>query len=179
MSDSNDEMDAEDRPVARRGRPSAYRPEFVAQAAKLAKLGATDADLADFFEVSVVTIWSWKTRHGDFLSALKAGKDEADDRVERSLYARATGYTFDSLKIFCTKDGEVIEHEFKAHVPPDVVACIFWLKNRRPAEWRDKHEVDLSGSLSLKQIDSSMSPREAAEQYALTLRDVTPARAPE
>jgi hypothetical protein len=30
----------------------------------------------------------------------------------------------------------------RKHVPPDTAACIFWLKNRRPALWRDRHEID-------------------------------------
>jgi len=33
----------------------------------------------------------------------------------------------------------------KKHVAPDVTACIFWLKNRRPAEWRDKVQQEISG----------------------------------
>lgn len=43
-------------------------------------------------------------------------------------------------------------------VPPDTTAAIFWLKNRKPNEWRDRKETQLSGSLDtntrpLEQID--------------------------
>lgn len=34
-------------------------------------------------------------------------------------------------------------------VPPDTTAAIFWLKNRKPEEWRDKHETGLSGGLNV------------------------------
>ncbi|KRL31179.1 hypothetical protein FD33_GL002239 [Companilactobacillus paralimentarius DSM 13238 = JCM 10415] len=34
-------------------------------------------------------------------------------------------------------------------VPPDTTAAIFWLKNRKPEEWRDKHETELSGGLNV------------------------------
>ena len=54
-----------------------------------------------------------------FLGPLKAGKAEADDRVERSLYSR--GYSFNSEKIFCNKDGEVTRVPIVEHVPPDAV----------------------------------------------------------
>ncbi len=27
---------------------------------------------------------------------------------------------------------------------PDTTACIFWLKNRKPAEWRDKQDVEMN-----------------------------------
>src|SRR5687768_1880875 len=116
-----------------KGRPSSYREEYAEQARKLCQLGATDRDLADFFEVTVVTIWSWQSRHPEFCASLNRGKEAADDRVERSLYSRATGYTYESEKIIVV-DKNVQRLDIIEHVPPDVTACIFWLKNRRPAE---------------------------------------------
>ena len=124
------------------GRPTAYQPEFVEQAEKLAKLGATDMEIADFFEVDVRTINRWKITHPEFCQSLKEGKDEADAKVIRSLFQRATGFEHDSVKIFC-QEGQVIEAPFREFVVPDTTACIFWLKNRRSKEWRDKTEVDL------------------------------------
>ena len=122
------------------GRPTKYRPEFAKQARKLCKLGATNQDLADFFEVDIATIWHWQTNHKPFFSALKVGKEEADERVKRSLFHKATGYSFDTEKIFL-RDGKIIRAKTREHVPPSDTACIFWLKNRQPAEWRDKHEI--------------------------------------
>jgi hypothetical protein len=127
---------------AKMGRPSSFRPEFVKMARHLCKLGATDADLADAFEVSIPTIDTWKAKHPDFLGSLKAGKAEADGRVEQSLYQRAVGYSFNSEKIYCNKDGEVTRVPIVEHVPPDVTAQIFWLKNRKPSEWRDVQNIE-------------------------------------
>ena len=76
-------------------------------------------------------------------------KPVADARVERSLFERATGYTFESVKIFCNKDGEVTEVPVLEHVPPDPTSMIFWLKNRNPNKWRDKSEVEIPGLSSL------------------------------
>ena len=98
--------------------------------------------LAKAFGVSVVTIDSWKIKYPEFLGSLKVSKEEADNGVERSLYARATGYTYDAVKIFHTKDGKVIKVPYTEHVPPDVTACIFWLKNRRKDRWRDVKNID-------------------------------------
>jgi hypothetical protein len=64
------------------------------------------------------------------MGSLKVGKEEADARIERSLYRRAVGYSFKSEKIFCNKDGEVTRVPIVEHMPPDVTAQIFWLKNR-------------------------------------------------
>lgn len=130
--------------AAKRGRPTSYKPEYAEQARKLCLLGATDDQLADFFDVSINTIANWQRVNPEFLGALKGGKEEADDRVERSLFQRAVGYTFDSVKIM-SYEGAVIEAPFREHCPPDVTAQIFWLKNRRSAEWRDKRDMEHSG----------------------------------
>lgn len=124
-------------------RPSKYKPEFVEQARKLCLLGATDQEMADFFEVTVSTLNLWKLRHPEFSEALKAGKEAADNRVERSLFQQAIGYEQDEVKIFMPANAEApVYAPFRAKVAPNVTAAIFWLKNRRKAEWRDKVEVE-------------------------------------
>ena len=125
------------------GRPSSFKPEYVEQAKKLCQLGATDLDLADFFGVAEKTIRNWRAARPDFLEAMRLGKGEADQRVEKSLYHRAVGYSYDAVKIFCNKHGEVTEVPYREHVPPDTVACIFWLKNRQPEAWRDRADVSV------------------------------------
>lgn len=133
-------------------RPTKFKPEYVGQAEKLCRLGATDEEVADFFGVSVRTVYRWQGEHEAFCHALKAGKSEADERVERSLYHKAVGYTFDSEKVF-QHQGVIVRAETREHVPPDTTAAIFWLKNRKPAEWRDRRELDHSSS------DGSMTPK--------------------
>lgn len=142
------------------GRPSKYKPEFVEQARKLCLLGATDRELADFFGVTDVTLNTWKLRHPEFLESLKLGKEAADARVEKSLYHRARGYSHDAVKILMTKDGDVYREEYVEHYPPDTTACIFWLKNRKTADWRDKQEVEHSGRLTLEQLVTGSIPSE-------------------
>jgi hypothetical protein len=122
-----------------RGRPSKFKAEFVKQAAKLAALGATDREVADFFEVNEATLNRWKLSNAEFCASLNMGKVAPDNRVEQSLYRRAVGYSFDSEKLFSFQ-GSVTRADVVEHVPPDVTACIFWLKNRRPEQWRDKPE---------------------------------------
>ena len=69
-------------------------------------------------------------RHGHALACVYF--EEERRCVERSLYHRANGYSYDAVKIFCSKDGKVTKVPYREHVPPDVTACIFWLKNRKP-----------------------------------------------
>lgn len=134
------------------GRPSKYRPEYAKQAYHLALLGATDADIARAFSVSEKTIATWKHRQPDFLQSLKRGKDEADAQVAKSLYRRALGYSHKAVKIIAVargnNQGSVVEEvPYVEKYPPDTTAAIFWLKNRRPELWRDKHDVEHSGEV--------------------------------
>lgn len=126
------------------GRPSKYKPEFAQQAAKLCALGATDAQLADFFGVAISTISLWKVQHAEFSDALKLVKEEVDQKVEQSLFRRAMGYEHDEVDIRVV-NGEVVQTPIRKFYPPDTTACIFWLKNRKPGEWREKIEQTLTG----------------------------------
>lgn len=130
------------------GRPSKFKPEFVGQAEKLAALGATDRDVAEFFGISEATLHRWKHTQPEFCDALKVGKEASDQRVEQSLYRKAVGYTFDSEKVF-QHQGEIVRAKTVEHVPPDTTACIFWLKNRRPDLWRDKQVVEHEGEIEV------------------------------
>ena len=129
-------------------RPSKYQPEFASQAAKLCALGATDSQLADFFEVAVSTISLWKVQHSEFSEALKVSKEEADAKVEQSLYRRALGYECDEVDIRVIAS-ELVQTPIRKIYPPDTTAAIFWLKNRRPAQWRDRIEQVMSGELTV------------------------------
>ena len=129
------------------GRPSKYKPEFAETARKVCALGATDQEIADVLDVEVRTIYRWKHEHDAFCQALKTGKDVADERVERSLFQRAIGYEQDEVKIFMPANASApVYAEFRAKIAPDTTAAIFWLKNRRPDQWRDKAALEHTGA---------------------------------
>lgn len=128
-----------------KGRPSLYQYEFADQAEKLCRLGATDRELADFFAVDVASVSRWKLKYPDFREALKRGKSQADAEVADKLYKRACGYSHTDTK-FATFEGKITDREeYEKHYPPDTIACIFWLKNRRPDLWRDKVGLEHTG----------------------------------
>ena len=127
------------------GRPSSFRPDFIEQAEKLCKLGATDKEIADFFEVSEQTLNSWKHSQPGFLESLKKGKRFADAEVASKLFHRATGYDHPEVDIKVVA-GEIVQTPLVKHYAPDTTAAIFWLKNRRPDLWRDKVEQSHTGA---------------------------------
>jgi hypothetical protein len=126
-----------------RGRPTKYKPEYVQFGKSLARSGATDAGLADAFQVRISTIRLWMNIYPEFSEAIRVGKDAANKRVERSLYERANGYNYDAVKVFMPAGAKqpVIVH-YTEHCPPDVGAAFIWLKNRDPDRWRDVQNVE-------------------------------------
>lgn len=164
------------------GRPSSFREEFIEQTQKLCALGAVDEEIADFFDVSPRTLNRWKTTQPEFVQALKRGKDVSDDRVEDSLYHRALPREVEeeqAIKLKKVTYGEngkrLMEEErveivkVRKYMPPDTTAMIFWLKNRRPNDWRDvhKHEHGAAGAFD------HMSPEELDQFLIEGMKDIT------
>lgn len=128
---------------AKTGRPSKYNADFTPLLAEtLASKGLTDKQIAEKLGVTESTINKWKIDHPAFSESLKRGKEEPDDLVETSLFKRATGFDNDkAVKIFMPANApEPVYAPYTERVHPDVTACIFWLKNRRPDRWREKPE---------------------------------------
>lgn len=125
------------------GRPTNYDPARNDEVRAACERGATNQDVADLLGVNVATIKRWRHSHPEFCAALKAGKEHADDAVEASLYQRALGYSHRAEKVVNTPDGPTVVTMTEVF-PPDTTAAIFWLKNRRRADWRDRQDVDLN-----------------------------------
>jgi AcrR family transcriptional regulator len=141
-------MSKKPRPV---GRPTDYRPAFVEKAGKLFAGGSTVYEVANYLGIAVSTIYKWFGEHADFAEACRLGRETADQRIEHSLYHRANGYSFESERVFQFQ-GQIVRASVVEHVPPDTGAAIFWLKNRRPKEWREKQELEHSGTLTLEEL---------------------------
>lgn len=139
-------MATKTKPKSKGGRPTDYREEFAPQVRKLflLKQDATDADIADFFGKAESTINLWKTKHPEFLEAIRAGKTQADVEVAQSLYDRATGAVWteqQAFKVKCGKDQEkVVVVDVVRAAPPDTQAIGLWLQNRDSSRWRKNPE---------------------------------------
>lgn len=101
-----------------------------------ARDGLTDDVIADNIGISRSTLYEWKRKYTDISDALKESKEVADRKVENALFNSAVG--------FVGPDGK--------YYPPNITAMIFWLKNRKPNNWRDMKHVDANLE-SIKKLD--------------------------
>ena len=101
------------------------------------------------------------------------GREELDDRIESELDAwneenpNATQAQRNRFISSIPKTKEILEKKVVKQVHPDVTAQIFWLKNRKPGQWRDKQEIEHSGGLENK-LDLSGIPTEELRKLAQT-----------
>ncbi|HHX11950.1 MAG TPA: helix-turn-helix domain-containing protein [Clostridiales bacterium] len=111
-----------------------------------ARDGLVDEQIAENIGIRRETLYAWKKRYPNVSNALKRGKEVIDRQVENALLKRALGYKYEEVKTEESELGTRITRTIK-EVVPDTTAQIFWLKNRKPAEWRDKRDVEHSGQL--------------------------------
>lgn len=123
-----------------------------------ARDGLSNEQIAHNIGINKDTLYEWQKRFSDFSDALKKGKEVVDREVENALLKRALGYEYDEVTQEPVTDKDTGTTEMRVtkrvtkQIVPDVTAQIFWLKNRKPDEFRDKRDVELSGSVDLGSI---------------------------
>lgn len=133
------------------GRPAKYNPEETPKVARtVTGEGKTLAQLAQLLGVNPDTITDWQKKHPEFSVAIKLGREDASDRVERALFERAIGYSHPTVKPMVVSGGQGMGSSIEMvdlveQYPPDTTAAMSWLKNKRPDQWKDKQHVEHSG----------------------------------
>jgi len=144
--------------AAPRGRPTKFKPEYYELARNYCLLGATNADMAKYFNVSMECFNWWISHDPLFLQILKEGREQADAVVASRSYARACG--FERVEKEQVLVGtQVVEIERTKYYPPETTAAIFWLCNRHPDKWRrgEKQEVVESTADQAKAVHSLLT----------------------
>jgi hypothetical protein len=133
--------------------PRKYNPKIFPRSAKfLAQRGATQAEIAQCFNVSTRVLQHWLTIYPELREAVTVGNEAFDSRVERSLAEQAIGYFVD-IPVYVTTSKKVTEIGVKRqYFPPNVTAGIYWTKNRMPEKWRDVQRHDVTATV-LKSSD--------------------------
>jgi len=134
-------------------------PDGLVRLEGWARDGLTDEQIATNMGISPRTLYTWMERFPQIMQALKRGKEVVDRQVENALLKRALGYEYEEITEELERDpetGEMVVVSTKRvvkQVLPDVTAQIFWLKNRKPDVWRDRHELVHDGGVAVQIID--------------------------
>lgn len=81
-----------------------------------ARDGLTNEQIAKNIGINPKTLYEWKKKESKISNVLKESREVTDYEVENALYLNA--------------------------LSGNVIAQIFWLKNRKPQQWREKVEVE-------------------------------------
>lgn len=140
------------------GRPSKYEEvkDDLLRVQGWARDGLSDEQIAENLGIGITTLYEWKNRYPEFREAMKKGKEIVDREVENALLKRAMGYEYEEVVI----ENGVETKRVKKFVPPDTTAQIFWLKNRKPQEWRDRQEREVTATVSIENLLSQLDQDE-------------------
>ena len=131
-----------------------------------ARDGLTDEQMAGNMGITTRTLYNWKKKSILIFQSLKTNKELADIEVENALRKKALGFremeqTISTRKTVEYENGkrvreitEPVVTEVEKYYPPDTTAQIFWLKNRKPKQWRDKQEQKVDLTEAVKIIDN-------------------------
>ena len=127
----------------------------------MARDGLTQQQIADNLGINVDTLIEYKKKYTDFSEALKKGKEVVDIEVENALLKRALGYKYDEV----TYENGVETKRVTKEVQPDTTAQIFWLKNRKPNNWKDRVETDEDKEAVANASQVIAKIRKVAQEY--------------
>lgn len=139
-------------------------PDGLTRLEAYARDGLIDEQIAHNMDITAKTLYEWKNKYSEIRNALKRGKEVVDIQVENKLFQRAMGYEYKEVT-YERIENMVIEPDGSLNVipgtkiktvvkqmAPDVTAQIFWLKNRKSKEWRDKTDIEHGGQIKMPSI---------------------------
>ena len=127
-------------------------PDNLLRLEAWARDGLTDEQIAENMVINVATLYRYKNDFNEICKALKKGKEVVDIIVENALFKRAIGYEYE--EDCSTKEGIV---RLTKYAHPDVTAQIYWLKNRKPKQWRDKQPDENNSDNTLLELAKAIS----------------------
>lgn len=138
-------------------------PDGLLKLEAWARDGLTDEQIAENMGIATSTLYDWKKKYLEVSESLKRGKEVVDIQVENALLKRALGYQYEEVKTeeYETENGPAKKvTTIIKEVVPDTTAQIFWLKNRKSGEWRDRQQLEHSGT-----INNDVSIKIGGEDY--------------
>lgn len=126
--------------------------------------GMTNKEVAEFTGYCVSTIEKLTRNDEEVRELVKRAKAVADRNVENALYRKAVGFSNETEEFSKDrKTGQITVVKVNKYFPPETLACIFWLKNRKPAEWKDRNNNEFNGNITFN-INNQIAPKKLIEE---------------
>ena len=126
---------------------------------QMARNGYTNKDICQALGIAQQTLNNWREKYPDFAEAIKKGKMIVDAEIEQKLITNEKGHLFweetqELMPVMDEETGRMINEmttvkRVLKYIKPDTTAQIFWLKNRRPNDWRDRQHLQHEGNINV------------------------------
>lgn len=138
--------------MARKSKWETHVKPYIMSIEAWARSGLLDKDIASKLNVAYSTFRTYVKQHTELEEALQTSKEIANAAVESKLYQRACGYNYEEVRT--KEEGEKVTEvtTITRHVVPDITAQKFWLMNREPDRWKEKQDVNLSGTVGSPEL---------------------------
>lgn len=158
-----------------------WKPEMEEQVYRLALLGATKAQIAEFYGISIKLVEDWICYNPEFDRAWRRGTAEADMNVVKALYRKAVGYTYKETTNYTRLNAEtgelmIVKQEIvEKHHSPDAFACLKWLALRQKQQWAEVSktsvEVNHTGIIDINMVQEQLkSPELSIDELKVALK---------
>lgn len=123
------------------------QPENLILVEGWARDGLSNEQIAHNMGIALTTLKDWVGKFPTISTAIKKGKEVADYEVENALFRTACGYEVEETHVEIDEKGNKKVKRIKKHIAGNPTAQIFWLKNRKPSQWKDRREEVVTASI--------------------------------
>lgn len=143
-----------------------YNREVVEKICKLLSSDSyTVQEVCDMVGITRSTFYKWEREKKQFAHLIKKAREQFEANMiaeaKKSLRKKITGYEVEETRFVLgkTKEGDkpIVKEKVvtKKHVAPDTTALIFFLSNKAPDEFKNRHTID--GNVALEHRLSGLS----------------------
>ena len=130
------------------GRKRKYTKKMVKIARTMFLLGASNVDVYKALKIGEATFYEYMNKYPEFAEARADAMEINVMKVEDSLLKRAVGYIAEEtlVEVKQTAGGKEIPtaiKKTKKHIPADVAAIRFYLKNMSPEKWKEIQDINI------------------------------------
>jgi hypothetical protein len=121
-----------------------FWPDRIDHVKAIAMRGLDDSEMAVMMGVSDGLMESWRKYYPEFNKAIEEGRALPDQEVIAALHRNAVGYEREQDVVVRGRKGAMVLTT-KVYYPGETAAQRYWLNNRQPKNWKERHDHAIGG----------------------------------